>query len=277
MSERNREISKNAEIWQQFLGGSQEDVPQTYQLASPRIHLDANDPPTCFISGEFDDASTHADEMRRDCMALGIPTGLLVIPGAPHPFLTKQKFFDIAIDQIDSFFTLHLKQKGVPKFTASGHPPAIAGDWKQHGGGFAGCEGPEWITVAGEPTLIYAAHHDHFAFRWSSAKGLSVWRSDSPEATAFRPDGSGGFYVVEQGTRRVTRWNERAEEVEVLADRFEGKLLNRPNDLRIRHLDGSTTPLWTSGKDTKAGKFTANEFFKDLKIRTVNVSEVGEN
>jgi arylsulfatase A-like enzyme len=49
------------------------------------------------------------------------------------------------------------------------------------------------------------------------------------------------------------------------------------DNLRIRHADGRTTPLWTSGKDTKAGKFTANDSFKDLMIRTVNVSEVGKN
>jgi hypothetical protein len=48
------------------------------------------------------------------------------------------------------------------------------------------------------------------------------------------------------------------------------------DNLRIRHLDGSTTPLWTSGKDTRAGKFTSNELFKDLKIRTVDVDEAGK-
>jgi hypothetical protein len=49
------------------------------------------------------------------------------------------------------------------------------------------------------------------------------------------------------------------------------------DNLRIRHGDGSSTPLWTEGKDTKAGKFAANEFFSDLIIRTVNASEVGQN
>jgi hypothetical protein len=48
------------------------------------------------------------------------------------------------------------------------------------------------------------------------------------------------------------------------------------DNLRIRHADGSTTSLWTSGKDTRAGRFTTNEFFKDLTIRTVNVAEVGK-
>ncbi len=48
------------------------------------------------------------------------------------------------------------------------------------------------------------------------------------------------------------------------------------DNLRIRHADGTTTPLWTSGKDTRAGKFTANEKFKDLQIRVVNVSQAGK-
>ena len=47
------------------------------------------------------------------------------------------------------------------------------------------------------------------------------------------------------------------------------------DNLRIRHADGTTTPLWTSGKDTRVGKFTANELFKDLKIRAVNAADVG--
>ena len=48
------------------------------------------------------------------------------------------------------------------------------------------------------------------------------------------------------------------------------------DNLRIRHLDGSTTPLWTNGKDTRTGQFTANEYFKDLTIRTVSVAKVGK-
>lgn len=48
------------------------------------------------------------------------------------------------------------------------------------------------------------------------------------------------------------------------------------DNLRIRHLDGSTTPLWTSSKDTRAGKFTPNEFFHDLMIRTVSVNDIGK-
>jgi len=107
-TERIRLRSREAEIYQAFLSGTQEEQPTTYQLASPRHHLTSDDPPTFFITGELDDPSTHADQFRADYANLEIPTGLKVIDGAPHPFLTKQKFFDIAVEQIDAFFARHL-------------------------------------------------------------------------------------------------------------------------------------------------------------------------
>jgi arylsulfatase A-like enzyme len=48
------------------------------------------------------------------------------------------------------------------------------------------------------------------------------------------------------------------------------------DNLRIRHLDGTTTPLWTNGKDTRTAKFEATELFKDLKVGTVDVKDVGK-
>jgi arylsulfatase A-like enzyme len=48
------------------------------------------------------------------------------------------------------------------------------------------------------------------------------------------------------------------------------------DNLRIRHLDGTTTPLWTSGKDTCKATFEPNERFKDLQVRTVDVADVGK-
>jgi arylsulfatase A len=46
------------------------------------------------------------------------------------------------------------------------------------------------------------------------------------------------------------------------------------DNLRIRHADATTTPIWTNGKDTKTAKFTADEKFKDLQVRAVPVSAV---
>lgn len=92
-----------------FLGGTFDQVPAQYALASPRHHLDDKDPPLAFAAGELDDASTHGDATRADLEKLGIPTGLLVIPGAPHGFTGGQPWFDQFIEFAVPFFDTHLK------------------------------------------------------------------------------------------------------------------------------------------------------------------------
>lgn len=98
-------------FYRTFLGDSQAAIPQTYALASPRHHLDKSDPPILFMSGALDDTSTHAVDARADLAKLGIPTGLTLIPQAPHAFLGQQKAFDTCVAASTEFFTQHLKKK----------------------------------------------------------------------------------------------------------------------------------------------------------------------
>lgn len=114
LSERTKMVSSAEDrgvIWRKFLGGSQEQQPATYRLASPLEHLDANDPPCWFITGEHDDPSTHANKFRQQMEHLGIPTGLTIIKDAPHPYLTKQIWFDQAMEKAAEFFAEHLQYK----------------------------------------------------------------------------------------------------------------------------------------------------------------------
>ncbi len=111
MSERNRGISAEKEIWQKFLSGSQDEQADTYRLASPLAHLDKNDPPCWFITGEKDDPSTHADEFREKMKKLGIESHLTVIEGAPHPFTVQQAWFDEMLETAARFFTEKLKNQ----------------------------------------------------------------------------------------------------------------------------------------------------------------------
>ena len=97
-------------FYRTFLGDSKAKIPQTYALASPRHHLDKADPPLAFMAGELDDPSTHGDDARADMEMLGIPTGLTVIPGAPHGFVGKQEFFDVCMAACEKFFATHLKR-----------------------------------------------------------------------------------------------------------------------------------------------------------------------
>ncbi len=107
-------IEDRGKIWRQFFSGTQEDKPATYRLASPLYHLDQDDPPFSFLSGEMDDPSTHADEFRRTMKKFDIPSKLTVIEDAPHPFLRKQVWFDEMIETVDAFFINHLKHPKPP-------------------------------------------------------------------------------------------------------------------------------------------------------------------
>ena len=111
-SERTRDISARVDrgqIWRQFLGGSQQQQPEAYRLASPLEHLDKSDPPCWFITGELDDPSTHADRFRQRAQELGIAGELTVIEGAPHPFLNQQAWFDQMLEAADQLFRQTLK------------------------------------------------------------------------------------------------------------------------------------------------------------------------
>ena len=46
------------------------------------------------------------------------------------------------------------------------------------------------------------------------------------------------------------------------------------DNLRLRHADGSTTPIWTSGKDSRAKKIADTELFKDVQVRAVSAANV---
>lgn len=66
---------------------------------------------------------------------------------------------------------------------------------------------------------------------------VGVLREDSGYANGNTTDRSGRLITCEQGTRRVTR-TEHDGRITVLADSFEGKPLNSPNDVVVR-ADGS--------------------------------------
>jgi pectinesterase len=110
LSERTREVSKERQIWKQFMGGSLQERPKAYRLASPLEHLDKGDPPCLFITGETDDESTRAAKFRKRMSDLGVSSEIEVIEGAPHGFLTKQVWFDQMIEAADNHFKKTLRE-----------------------------------------------------------------------------------------------------------------------------------------------------------------------
>ncbi len=73
-----------------------------------------------------------------------------------------------------------------------------------------------------------------------------IYREDSHGTNGNTLDAQGRLYSCEYKARRVTR-TDRSGRIEVLADRFEGKRFNAPNDIVVRR-DGHvyfTDPLFT--------------------------------
>ena len=64
LSERTREVSKERQIWKQFMGGSQDGL-KAYRLASPLEHLDEGDPPCLFITGETERREHPGNEIQK--------------------------------------------------------------------------------------------------------------------------------------------------------------------------------------------------------------------
>lgn len=107
---------------------------------------------------------------------------------------------------------------------------------------YTGCrwaEGPVWFNDLG--CLLWSDIPNQRILRWSpnalDGQGVSVFRSPSNFANGHTRDASGRLVSCEHGTRRVTR-TEANGAITVLADRFQGKRLNSPNDVVV-HSDGS--------------------------------------
>lgn len=105
---RSMTAQSGAKIWHDFLGGSLDANEARYQLASPRRHLDSDDAPMMFIAGALDNIDTNAVPIREDMKRLKIPTGILVVPGAPHNFLKEPHWSELALSTAALFFDTNL-------------------------------------------------------------------------------------------------------------------------------------------------------------------------
>ena len=95
--------------------------------------------------------------------------------------------------------------------------------------GFSVTEGPVWDGQALLFTDILASR----IMRYDPRTGqCAVYRTDTHHANGLRMDAAGRIYACEGSGRRITRY-EKDGSVTVLADRFQGRRLNSPNDIAI--------------------------------------------
>lgn len=104
---------------------------------------------------------------------------------------------------------------------------------------YDGCrwaEGPVYVP-AGRYVLWSDIPNDRL-LRWDEMTGaVGVFREPSGFANGHTLDGRGRLVSCEHGNRRVTR-TEHDGSITVIADRFDGKRFNSPNDVVVRS-DGS--------------------------------------
>jgi gluconolactonase len=108
--------------------------------------------------------------------------------------------------------------------------------------GFEFTEGPVWSRDGG---LLFSSPNTNVIYRWSPEGRVEVFRAKSgyagPDIGAFAQPGSNGLtfdpqgrlVICQHGNRRVLRIEPHGNTT-VLADRFEGRRLNSPNDLVYR-------------------------------------------
>lgn len=104
-------------------------------------------------------------------------------------------------------------------------------------------EGPAWLSHTG--VLVWSDIPNNRMLSWREADGrIAEFRNPSSGANGNTTDRQGRLVTCEQYTRRITRTEDDGS-ITVLADRFEGRRFNAPNDI-VEKSDGT---IWFTDPD----------------------------
>ncbi|WP_420456092.1 SMP-30/gluconolactonase/LRE family protein [Rubrivirga sp.] len=132
--------------------------------------------------------------------------------------------------------------------------------------GFAWSEGPVWRPAEGD--LLFTDVPGNTVWRWAEGDGLSVFlrpsglavgpgRDASVGSNGLILDADGRLLLADHGSRAVTRLDPATYVREVLADRYDGRRFNSPNDL-VLHASGALfftdPPYGLAGQDASPQK-----------------------
>jgi gluconolactonase len=103
-------------------------------------------------------------------------------------------------------------------------------------------EGPVWFADA--QCLLFSDIPNSQVLRWAEGQPVSVYRSFANHANGLARDRQGRLITCESGARRLTR-TEPDGTLTVIAERYQGKRLNSPNDVVVRADD----TIWFTDPD----------------------------
>ena len=92
-------------------------------------------------------------------------------------------------------------------------------------------EGPSWSH---EGWLIFCDVPTNRMMKFVPGQGTEVFRENSNGTDGTALDSQGRVYACETRARRITRTDKKGK-IEVIADKFQGKKLNAPNDIVVRN------------------------------------------
>ncbi|MBI5917196.1 MAG: SMP-30/gluconolactonase/LRE family protein [Bacteroidetes bacterium] len=112
--------------------------------------------------------------------------------------------------------------------------------------GYDWSEGPVWVTAEGGGYLLFTDVPQNKIFKWKEGEGASLYLTPSgftgdttdstePGANGLTLDAQGNLVMCQHGDRRIARMSAPPDQpkptFETLADKWNGKRFNSPNDL----------------------------------------------
>ena len=105
-----------------------------------------------------------------------------------------------------------------------------SGDPERLATNFQFTEGPIWLP---DNSLLFSDIPANRIYRWTADNGIDVWREPTGNSNGLTLDREGRLISCEHTGRRVSR-TEADGSIVTLADHYQGKRLNSPNDVVVK-------------------------------------------
>src|SRR6266446_1803969 len=174
--------------------------------------------------------TNHPNISRRQMLAMSAAAGGLATTGIGRASAQQP------VRRIDQF------DPALEKIISTAEPINSIADGM--GGPLGPVEGPVWWKEGGY--LLFSDIHASKRMKYTPGQGVTVFQEKTNQANGLTRDLQGRLLACEHETRRVTR-QEHDGSITVIANSFQGRRLNRPNDVIVKS-DGSIyfTDPWSS-------------------------------
>ncbi len=142
------------------------------------------------------------------------------------------------------------------------------------GGAHGPAEGPLWWAENGY--LLFSDIHNNKRMKYTPGEGVTLFQEPTNRANGLTRDLQGRLLACEHDSRRVTR-QEHDGSITVIANSFQGRQLNRPNDVVVNS-DGCIyfTDPWTNPQPAEQWDLTFSGVYRvtpDLGTLTLLVDD----